>query len=1340
MLNKTHFDFEATLPELFERQVRSRPEAVAVVYEGQELTYRELNERADQLAGWLIGEGIGPEAVVAVAVPRSLEMIVALLGILKSGAAYLPIDPDYPDERIAFMLADAEPACVLTTGELAARLPDSSPAGWRRLLLDQQIPTLSSRATADPGARGRRPLNPQHPAYIIYTSGSTGRPKGVVVTHRNVIRLFSVTQDWFHFGAEDVWTLFHSYAFDFSVWEIWGPLLHGGRLVVVPYLISRSPLEFRRFLARWKVTVLNQTPSAFYQLMQADREVLDPESATTLRYVIFGGEALEPRRLRPWYERHAGDGPSLINMYGITETTVHVSYLALDQSAIRNEGSAIGRGIPDLRVYCLDPRLRPVPAGVTGELYVAGAGLARGYLKRAALTGERFVADPFGQPGTRMYRTGDLAQPYEDGSLEFVGRSDQQVKIRGFRVELGEIEAALRQHDEVDDAVVIARGEGEAKRLLGYVVRRRSETGRTQARTSHLREWRELYDSIYAGGAAPAADFDLVGWKSSYTGEPIAVEEMRIWVEETVARLRALEPRRVLEVGCGTGLLLTRLAGQCERYLGVDFSAEVLARLESDLSLRPDLRSVELRQGSAHELSFVEDDSVDLTIINSVAQYFPDLDYLLEVLGEAVRVTRRGGHIFVGDVRSLPLLEAFHTSVQLYRSAPDLEDLEDLGELRQRIRQGMMMESELLIDAGLFEELGRRWEKVGRVELWPKAGGYDNELSRFRYDVVMKMGPAGKRALLRAPERRVRWDEGGQWREAVTALLAREPDLAVRVDGIRDRRVAGAVEAVRRLHREALEVRDPEQLRAALLESRGEDPQAVTELARRLGASLSWHGFGADGLLDAVFNPRWMEVERSPEAPQSFLHRYGNAPARNAGTERLGQVLQRHLRKSLPDYMRPAAIVELEALPLTPNGKLDRGALPEPEWTSARSWNPPRSPREEILCALFAEVLGVERVGIDDDFFELGGHSLLATRLAMRIRLSLGVELAISTLFESPSVAELGPRLRAAPGNRAWRVRPVERERPEPLPLSDGQQRLWFLNRLGETSTEYNMPVALRLRGELDREALERALNTIVERHESLRTRFAELEGEPVQIIEPQLKLELPVEDLSHLEEPERAARLREALIRNGGEPFDLARGPLLRLKLLRLGESEHVLLRTMHHIVSDGWSEAVFNRELTALYGAFREGRENPLEPLPVQYADYAIWQRSRQRRDADGLRAGLAYWKAQLAGIPEQLELPADRPRPAIQRFEAEACDLRLTGEQWAGLKRLSRDQAATLYMTLLAGFGVLLGRYSGQGEVVVGTPIANRPEAELEGLIGFFVNTLAMRVKAEPERSFG
>ncbi|KXU82829.1 hypothetical protein CR51_42505 [Caballeronia megalochromosomata] len=455
---------ETTVMALFEAQVEKSPGAVAVIHEADLLTYGELNARANQLAHHLIAAGVRPDDRVAICVERGIEMMIGVLGILKAGAGYVPLDPGYPVERLAYMLDDCAPVAVLVQPSVREVLGEPSAP-----IIELNAQAFAAQPTHNPVVAD---MNPRHLAYVIYTSGSTGQPKGVMIEHRNVVRLFSATDHWFEFGAKDVWTLFHSFAFDFSVWEIWGALLYGGRLVVVPKEVSRSPQDFYRLLCQEGVTILNQTPSAFRQLIAAQAESGLPHQ---LRQVVFGGEALEPAILQPWYAREQNAATQLVNMYGITETTVHVTYRALSpEDAQRTGRSPIGGRIPDLRLYVLDGQGQPVPEGVTGEIHVGGAGVALGYLNRAELTAQRFVSDPFGSDAqARMYKSGDLGRWLADGTLEYLGRNDDQVKIRGFRIELGEIEAKLLGCKGVREAVVIVREDSSGdKRLVGYVVSR----------------------------------------------------------------------------------------------------------------------------------------------------------------------------------------------------------------------------------------------------------------------------------------------------------------------------------------------------------------------------------------------------------------------------------------------------------------------------------------------------------------------------------------------------------------------------------------------------------------------------------------------------------------------------------------------------------------------------------------------------------------------------------------------------------------------------------------------------------------------------------------------------
>jgi len=461
---KAEYPQDRCIHQLFEQQAERTPDAVAVVFEDQKLTYRELNERANQLAHYLQQLGVKSEVLVGICVERSLLTIVGILGILKAGGAYVPLDPANPIDRTAFILQDASVSVLLTQETLLETLPSYS---CQVVCLDANCPAIAQNSTDNPNSHATA----ENLAYVIYTSGSTGQPKGVLVTHANVVRLFAATQSWYNFSEGDVWTLFHSYAFDFSVWELWGALIYGGRLVIVPYFVARSPIAFYELLCRERVTVLNQTPSAFRQLMQAEESVQTGNNLS-LRWVIFGGEALELPSLKPWFERHGDRSPQLVNMYGITETTVHVTYRPLSLADLNGQGSVIGCAIPDLQLYILDKNRQLVPVGIPGEMYVSGAGVARGYLNRPDLTAERFIFNPFSEKKeARLYKTGDLARYLPNGDIEYLGRIDTQVKVRGFRIELGEIEAQLNRHPAVRESSVLLREDAPGdKRLIAYIV------------------------------------------------------------------------------------------------------------------------------------------------------------------------------------------------------------------------------------------------------------------------------------------------------------------------------------------------------------------------------------------------------------------------------------------------------------------------------------------------------------------------------------------------------------------------------------------------------------------------------------------------------------------------------------------------------------------------------------------------------------------------------------------------------------------------------------------------------------------------------------------------------
>ncbi|WP_347943185.1 amino acid adenylation domain-containing protein, partial [Sphaerisporangium sp. TRM90804] len=1302
-------------------------------FEGTTLTYAELNQRANRLAHYLIGRGVGPEDLVALLFPRSLDLVVGILAVLKAGAAYLPLDPDYPAERIAFMLDDAKPALLLG----AAGHP-GHPAVPHVVPDDAETAAeVAARPATDPtDETRRRPLTADSPAYVIYTSGSTGRPKGVVVPHRNVMRLFTATGHWFGFGPDDVWTLFHSAAFDFSVWELWGALLHGGRVVVVPYEVSRSPDLFLGLLAREGVTVLNQTPSAFYQLIQADQNNPDLGRRLRLRTVVFGGEALDPPRLADWYRRHPHDAPRLVNMYGITETTVHVTYAPLDDPDVTSsQASVIGTGIPDLATAVLDERLAPVPPGTVGELYVGGAGLARGYLGRPGLTAQRFVADPAGPPGARMYRTGDLVRGDTAGVLEYQGRADEQVKIRGVRIEPGEIASVLTEHPGVDQAAVVVHQDGpDDRRLVAYVVPGSGDVPvPEEAVEEHVAHWQQVFDAEYAESASATFGEDFVGWAGSYgDGAPIPLDQMREWRHTTLRRIRALRPRRVLEIGVGTGLLMAHLAPECETYWGTDLSSQVITALRAQVEKDGRLADrVVLRSQAAHEVDGLPEGLFDVVVINSVTQCFPSGRYLVDVLRGALRLAAPGGAVFVGDVRNLRSLRLFRSGVQLDQARPG----DDLAAVRHAIERSLLLEKDLLVDPEFFAAFCRREPGVAGTAIEVRRGVHHNELTRYRYDAVLYKTPAPVTDLASVPSLRFGRDVAGL--DALADLLGTAEPRPVRIEAVPNGRLAHELAAVRALDRGD----DLPTVLAHFAALDGVEPEHLYDLGERHGYRVQVTWSAGTGDLDAVFLPR----EDSPDGARPVgVYRptgadgdpvaFTNNPVASRDSVAVGAAVRAFARDRLPDYMVPAAVVVVDRLPLTPNGKLDRAALPVPRWEGGGGRGP-RTPREEVLCRLFAEVLGVERVGVDDSFFDLGGHSLLATRLISAIRETLHEEVPIRALFECPTVAGLTGRLGGADD-----LRPAltPRERPALVPLSFAQRRLWFLDRLEGPSATYNVPWALRFRGEVDVDALRAALGDVVARHEALRTVFPEHDGEPHQVIlapeeaQPSLRV-------VRLDEPSGLDRALGDAARRG---FDLGGELLVRAHLFVVGPRDHVLMLLMHHIVCDGWSAAPLSRDLMACYEARRSGGTARLPELPVQYVDYTLWQRELLGDAADPgsvVARQTAYWRDQLAGLPEQIQLPGDRPRPPVASYDGD-----IYAFSWdAGLHRdlgaLARESGASLFMVLQAGLAALLSRLGAGDDVPLGTPMAGRTDRALDELVGFFVNTLVVRVDTSGDPTF-
>ncbi|MFI1206414.1 amino acid adenylation domain-containing protein [Streptomyces sp. NPDC020802] len=1275
-------DPEDTIADLLAAQAAATPDTTALVFGDETLTYAQLDARINRMARLLLARGAAPEQVVALGLPRSLDMVVALFAVLRTGAAYLPLELDYPDDRLVSMLQDARPALLLSTEAVSARL---AAADTPRALLDD--PALAAELAALPAHLERQVFSLEHPAYVIYTSGSTGRPKGVVTPYRGLTNMqLNHQREIFEpaiasaggRGLRIAHTV--SFAFDMS-WEelLW--LVEGHEVHICDEELRRDADALVAYCETHRVDVINVTPT--YAHLLIEQGLLEGHRPPL---VLLGGEAVSET---VWNRLRDTEGTYGYNLYGPTEYTINT----LGGGTLDSATPTVGRPIRGTRAHILDAWLRPVPDGVPGELYIAGIGLARGYLDRPALTAERFVADPFGEPGERMYRTGDLVRRRPDGNLDFLGRTDDQVKIRGYRVELGEIETALSRHPQVAHAAVVVRDE----RLVGYVVPA-PLTGddRDGAEREQVGEWQEIYSDEYEEISTAVFTEDYAGWDSSYDGQPIPFEEMREWREATVARIRSLKPRRILEIGVGSGLLLSRLAPGAEAYWATDFAAPVIRKIGEELAQDPELAArVTLRAQPADDLTGLPADGYfDTIVINSVIQYFPSIDYLTSVIAGAMELLAPGGALFVGDVRNLRLARTFQTEIQQARGVTE-EGLE------RAVERGLRLEKELLVDPDYFTTLGHR------VDLRTKRARHHNELTRHRYDAVLYAGDADL-DLDRVPSVGFAGDlDLADLVRAVTPL---------RFTGIPDARVGAAG---------------------------GVDPETLHDLGAELGCRVLTTWSREPGTYDAVFiadthtgagvgagsdhgpgRTAGLYLPGGGEAP------YANEPTAARGANSLVRRLRDDLLQHLPDYMVPAAFVTLDRLPMNDNGKLDVRALPDAEPVVALgSGRGPRTPQEEVLCRLFAEVLGLPEVGAEDGFFDLGGHSLLATRLISRARTELGAELAIRDLFEAPTPELLAAR---ADGGRPARpaVAPADR-RPERIPLSAAQRRLWLVEQITGSGVAYNFPLVFRLRGDLDLDALRAALRDVAGRHEALRTVFRTHDGEPYQHIVP------AAEAAPGLTVTDCAEEALDTLIGTAQRrPFDLDRELPLRCEVFRVGPADHVIAVVLHHITTDEWSDRPFLADLNRAYAARTAGEEPGWAPLPVQYADYTLWQDALL--DQVGERQ-LAHWTEALAGLPEELPLPLDRPRPDAPTGQGGKVRLELPAGTGRALRDLSAATGTSMFMLFQAATAALLHRLGSGDDIPLGAPIAGRTDDALDELVGFFVNTLVLRTDLSGEPTF-
>ena len=1254
--------------QLFEEQVRKTPQAAAVIYEEQTLSYAELNRRANQLAHFLISRGVRPDQRVAICMEPSAALVVGLLGIMKAGAAYIPLDSQIPAERLKFMLQDSGAAALVSNQTLLPRLPAYSGV----------IVTLGGQQTETDGHSIENPpalAVPDNLAYVIYTSGSTGTPKGVAATHRGMVnRIAWMARAW-PIAADEICCHKTSLSFDDSVAEIFAPLLAGARLVVAPDDTAKDAAKLVRFLDEHGVTRIVLVPSLLSVMLTADLDG-GTEALKTLRIVVTSGESL-PMELANLF-KDALPHATLLNLYGNTEDAADVTYADLTHRRA-SDPVLIGKPIANRSAYVLDDHMQPCAIGAIGELYVGGVGLARGYVNRSDLTAEKFVPDPFSRGGgKRLYRTGDLTRWRATGELEFIGRKDHQTKLRGHRIELGEIEARMIQYPGVREAAVVVhedrRGE---KRLLGYVVPRGSDKSGSKNDLAAKTTFSLFYFGAGSSAKENKYDFFLKSAKFADLNEFEA-----IWTPErhfhnvgnlypNPATLNAALATITSTVKLRAGSVVLPLHDPirvAEEWAVVDNLSNGRAGVAIASGWHP-------RDFSLFPQNYSQRKQVMLEGIET-----------LKSLWRGETIVRVDGKGSANAIRIFP--EPIQSELPLWiTSSGNPDTFIQAGKLGANVLTHLLGQS----IAEVAMQITRY--RIARAE-----AGHDPATGRVTLMIHTFMGEDLQETLRQAKAPFMSYMQ-----EHLGLMEAWAKSLNINVDDLRDEDKNIAEFAFERYSRTA-----------SLIGT----PQACLSVIHQL------QEIGVDEIACLI---DWIDAEKALNGLPYIKQLYDLV---RISFNR--DALRNHLLSQLPEYMVPAAFVTLDALPRTTSGKLDRNALPIPDNSVfvQQSYEPPQDEIEQALAVIWAEMLDVERVGRNSNFFQLGGHSLLAVRLLARVRQAFGVELPMVTLFAHPTVAQMAEKVRAGRTREDLKtlppITPVSREGV--LALSSAQQRLWFLSQMNEVSVTYHIPTSSRIYGDLDTSALRRSLNTIFSRHEALRSVFVTANGEPhVELLAEEIGVPLMEHDLRGV--PEAEERLRELVIEEVRTPFDLTKGPLIRGRLIRLAEQEHVFVLIQHHIVSDGWSLAIFMRELSTVYRAFSRQQPNPLPPLAIQYPDYAAWQ--RRWLSAERMQQQDAYWRETLADAPALLELPTDRPRPAQQSFAGSHVSIRIGAELTQALRQLSNRNSTTLFMTLLSAWAAVLSRLSAQETVVIGTAAANRNRSETEELIGFFVNTLALRI---------
>ncbi|UCH92360.1 MAG: amino acid adenylation domain-containing protein [Candidatus Aminicenantes bacterium] len=1247
--NRTEADYpkDKPLQRLFAEQVEKTPDKTALVYDDKELSYKALDCRANQLARLLGKKGVGSGDIVAIMAVPSLEMVPGILGILKAGAAYLPVDPDYPEARVSYILEDSQIQIFLNQNHQLENMK------WAGDLLRIEEP-----ATESDDGNGSNLDNASHAndlAYIIYTSGSTGNPKGVMIEHASVVNLALAQKEEFGINERERVLQFSSLSFDASVEQIFISLFSGSVLVLVAKAVLLDNQQFEKFLLDYSITHIHAVPSFL--------NIIGMNPSYRLKRMVAGGDVCPPRLAHKWHKIC-----HFYNEYGPTETTVTSIELRVKTVDENWSQLPIGKPLPNTTVFILDQRMRLVPRGATGELYIGGAGVARGYLNNPELTGDKFLNNPFVK-GERMYHTGDLARWLPDGNIEFLGRIDYQVKIRGFRIELEEIEHKLINY----------------KKNTNIINPFNRDLSKTKNKTETIYCTECLLSSHY-----PDIHFNQEGICS-------VCQEYEEYEEQAIKYFERMDA-------------FHRLIDNAKRTSRGDYDCMLLFSGGKDSSYV----LYQLVEMGLNVLAFTFDNGY----ISDIA--FENIERITSALhvDSMVCKAERMNEIFVESLHQddtvctgcFKALTTISTRIAMEKginviitglSRGQIFDTKLHGLFQQHIFDKEEIEEKLLIFREIYHSTNDPISKLLNIELNNEVFKQIYFVDFFRYNDT----PVHEiKEYLKSKD--IRWNQPGDTGFCSTNCIINDVGIYVHLRNKGYHNYSAPLSWDCRLGQGTRQ----EALKEIEFEA---DLSKVQRILKEIG-------YLDEPIKDAVV------IDKEDESGDKYLCAY---LVSDREIDLSG--LKDDLSRELPEYMVPAFFIQLDKMPLTPTGKLDRQALPEPgdRIGTGKKYEAPGNEVEEKLVEIWSEVLAVEKdnIGINDNFFELGGHSLKATILVSKIHKGLNVKLPLGEIFKMPTIKQISKYMESLAREKYVSMKPLEKK--EYYAVSSAQKRLFILEGIEDLNTTYNLPLVIIGQGALDKGHFEKAFQALIKRHESLRTSFRWKGEEPVQIIHQEIEFQIhhrEVDTTGAETEPE----LRK-IVESSIKSFDLSMAPLIRVNLLKLSEEKHLFIYDMHHIISDGVSMSLLARDFFRLY----EGEKLP--GLMIQYKDFSHWQ--NQWFASAAMKNQEAYWLEQMKGEIPVLKMPLDNPRPTIRSFTGDKITFNLDRQLTGKIKEILSLTNTTLYMALLAVYTILLNKYTEQEDIIVGIPTAGRNHVDIEHVVGFFVNTLAIRSYPNGDKTY-